>query len=1022
MAGDYTRFTFDPLKRYSGVLMQQGRVQLDSDWNEEIEIIKRRVRVLALDALGPVGLPTLTTPDGFRIGLIAGPPQDLSIDPGRLYLDGWLAEAFADDNATYLQQPFLPDPPLLPAAGDIVVYLDVWEREVTYIEDAELLDVALGGADTATRTQTVWQVKFTATPGAQCGMPVGDPPSAGRLTTEAIAPPAPDDPCILPPQGGYRGLENRLYRVEIHDGGALGTARFKWSRDNGSIVSVVSAIAVAGGQTTLTVNRIGRDPVLRFRIDDWVTVTDDHRELMEEPGEMARIVDIDEAQSRIVLDRALPSGRPFGANAAQIAERHTRVQRWDQTAATNAIDADGLIATAAGPIPIEDGIRLVFATDPAAGSFRVGDYWVFAARTADASIDILDRAPPRGIVHRYAQLAAITALGGQNPQVADCRPREAHCCCCLVTVGARDDQRADFRGLAEAVAALPNLAPDESQPVIICLLEGDHAVPAPVQVLRPRVTIRGCGWGTRLLPQQGPALVLQGDEQAVEDLAVFAEMQAHLIEVLGEAKRIERCRLENQGPGAGVLARRVDDLLIRRNVVLGVGGLDLAGDRIEVEGNLVLGGAVRIDNPSDTVRIRDNDIVGTFGDGVVLGGAGVIYEIDIEGNRIRNAWRNGIASAFFDPEDQGKDGIVAGLRIIGNEIIECVGPDAVQEAPDPPLAGIALARVYDLMVRDNRIERNGRQTPGPVCGVYVRHSRGLEMSRNVIRQNGRAPDGESFQGTQAGISLRDARVMLAEVPDPAGAERRIAELGILPAARIADNLVESPRGPALYIRGQGPMTIDGNRFQASDILGDFSDFTFATVDQYVGTVFLYNTGLPAYFAGFLAGAGVPALAPGGPAAASGSPLLTALTVGGQTQLRGNQARLDLARLENELVFANILVLSFDDTVIAGNQTEGVLVARFGRDPDTTGGQPGFQGDLVLADLFNIALTTRQSHNGLMSTPLLTMFSILSWGVFNHCVDNQATSCILAVGNSPKSVVRDNAVIFPHPFFCPDDEG
>ena len=48
MSGDHTRFTFDPLKRYSGVLMQQGRVQLDSDWNEEIDILKRRIRTLQL--------------------------------------------------------------------------------------------------------------------------------------------------------------------------------------------------------------------------------------------------------------------------------------------------------------------------------------------------------------------------------------------------------------------------------------------------------------------------------------------------------------------------------------------------------------------------------------------------------------------------------------------------------------------------------------------------------------------------------------------------------------------------------------------------------------------------------------------------------------------------------------------------------------------------------------------------------------------------------------------------------------
>jgi hypothetical protein len=33
MSGDYSRVRFDPKKHFSGVLMQQGRVQLDADWN-----------------------------------------------------------------------------------------------------------------------------------------------------------------------------------------------------------------------------------------------------------------------------------------------------------------------------------------------------------------------------------------------------------------------------------------------------------------------------------------------------------------------------------------------------------------------------------------------------------------------------------------------------------------------------------------------------------------------------------------------------------------------------------------------------------------------------------------------------------------------------------------------------------------------------------------------------------------------------------------------------------------------------
>ena len=38
MKGDFTRVTFDPAKHYSGVLEQQGRMQVDSDRNEMNDI------------------------------------------------------------------------------------------------------------------------------------------------------------------------------------------------------------------------------------------------------------------------------------------------------------------------------------------------------------------------------------------------------------------------------------------------------------------------------------------------------------------------------------------------------------------------------------------------------------------------------------------------------------------------------------------------------------------------------------------------------------------------------------------------------------------------------------------------------------------------------------------------------------------------------------------------------------------------------------------------------------------------
>ena len=41
MKSDISRQTFDHKKHYSQVIMQQGRVQLDSDWNEQQDITAR---------------------------------------------------------------------------------------------------------------------------------------------------------------------------------------------------------------------------------------------------------------------------------------------------------------------------------------------------------------------------------------------------------------------------------------------------------------------------------------------------------------------------------------------------------------------------------------------------------------------------------------------------------------------------------------------------------------------------------------------------------------------------------------------------------------------------------------------------------------------------------------------------------------------------------------------------------------------------------------------------------------------
>src|ERR1700687_3012976 len=64
MSGDYSRFTFDPRRNYSGVLLQQGRVLLDQDWNAQSAMTSRSFRAAVVDLLGRV---FLQMPSAFKI-------------------------------------------------------------------------------------------------------------------------------------------------------------------------------------------------------------------------------------------------------------------------------------------------------------------------------------------------------------------------------------------------------------------------------------------------------------------------------------------------------------------------------------------------------------------------------------------------------------------------------------------------------------------------------------------------------------------------------------------------------------------------------------------------------------------------------------------------------------------------------------------------------------------------------------------------------------------------------------------
>ena len=76
MSGDYSRDTFEELRRYAALRMQQGRVLLDADFNEMVDILKTRIEKLSLDALGNPGYSLHVSPGALSWYSRQKPPGD----------------------------------------------------------------------------------------------------------------------------------------------------------------------------------------------------------------------------------------------------------------------------------------------------------------------------------------------------------------------------------------------------------------------------------------------------------------------------------------------------------------------------------------------------------------------------------------------------------------------------------------------------------------------------------------------------------------------------------------------------------------------------------------------------------------------------------------------------------------------------------------------------------------------------------------------------------------------------------
>jgi hypothetical protein len=468
---DLTRSTFDQRKQFSRVLMQQGRVQLDSDWNEQVAILLHYMQTLAADIIGPHGGPQ----DHLGFQIIFDPDDlpevkrnclsdeerkmledlkdgDFAIGTGRYYVDGVLCEN--ESYVKYTGQPCLPN---LEPTGDerSLVYLDVWERHITSIEDPDIREVALGGPDTATRAKVVWQVKVDT--GADdsnvkdgySGLQLDcngvrdewkewvekwQPANRGMLKAKGREDVDDDSaPCIISPEARYRGAENQLYRVEIHTGSKIGQdddsdaergredrdydrereasagPTFKWSRDNGSVTFPIRDL----DGSVVTLESLGRDDHQSLRVGDLVEIVDDDYVLQGRAEPLLRVEEVDVSTMRVTLDGQPPS------DVGQHLTKHPLLRRWDHASSASqngSASYDTIPLQEDTWLTLEDGIQINFQPAPEQQKphqYRTGDYWLIPARTVTGDVEWPgdvgdpDAQPPHGVDHHYAPLAII---------------------------------------------------------------------------------------------------------------------------------------------------------------------------------------------------------------------------------------------------------------------------------------------------------------------------------------------------------------------------------------------------------------------------------------------------------------------------------------------------------------------------------------------------------------------------------------------------------------------------------------
>jgi Family of unknown function (DUF6519) len=473
MKAEISHIGYAPTKNYSGVYQQQGRMLVDRDWNEFCKMMLSHLQVLGDQAIG-TGSPRhgglLTSTFGIRDegGLIAAEGIIATI-----------SRRAAPTGALYYNQNQLPFGLRIDDVKDgeklykttinkAILYADVWERTVIAIEDIDLLDPALHGADTCFRSQRMAQLKIARKEDLLTG---GDPcnpqfqprriPTVGNaeftialVKAEELADNC--DPCsadadiesIIP---------NELFRLEIHRVEFDAERQpekiwLKWSDDNGSR----ELFATEARPTTFAYEFFSTDTELLLGMpsDDW-----------QSPELLTGVLDPAKPEDTVKI---LPRIRQW--DGWLMLQRDAGVWVFKSGIHGGTPLTDNSCKIKDGSMSLVIGNRKVTLTLEKK-SFLTGDYWLALGRSRAVGVDRYRALSqlPIGIEHHYLILGhaeltdATTTLTARTPHDERRLQHPSLTCLDASDIGYDPKDCAYLAGTTTVEAALGKLCARESK-------------------------------------------------------------------------------------------------------------------------------------------------------------------------------------------------------------------------------------------------------------------------------------------------------------------------------------------------------------------------------------------------------------------------------------------------------------------------------------------------------------------------------------------------------------------------------